>query len=116
MPPQKAHETAEDSLKKILGDIAQMSILPDADPQFVQQLQQMVTDHLRQVGSATPGGMAAPGGGPSGGGAPSGPPLGAQPPPGMMTGGAQPSLNPLSGGGINTDELQRMLQSGAGAS
>ncbi len=120
MPPQKAHETAVDGLKKILSDIAQVSILPDADPQFIQQLQQMVVDHLKQMGSQqnTPGGMAGPAGPPPPGGPPGMAPPGAgSPPPGMMTGGAQPGLNIGGQDGMpNMDELSRMLQSGAGAS
>lgn len=115
MPPQVKGETAADALKKILADLAQASILPDADTQFLSQIQQMIVEHLRaQGGGQAPGTMGQPGGlGPAAGPLPGAvPPIG-----GPAPGGAMPGMSPMGPQGSmpSGDELARVLaQAGGG--
>jgi hypothetical protein len=96
MPPSSTNDSFANGLRKILGEIAQLSTVPDADLQFCNELQGMIVGHLRQGLQAAFGGMVSPDLAP--------PPLG--PPPGTMTGGASPGLSP---GMPAVDELSRML-------
>lgn len=109
MPTSGQGQSMFDSLQRILSDIAQAMTLPDADLDFLTQLQMGVTDYIRQgqaaaaqpsqPQSAVPGGMGnGPGMGmPPGGGMPG-------PPPGMMTGGASMGI-----GQPNMDEMKRLM-------
>lgn len=83
-PPQKNGGSAAESLKNVLGEIAQIATMPDADPKFFTTLQQAITQYLRQQGQPT---------GPQTGQGPGGP---GQPPPGMgpMPPGAGPQAPP----------------------
>lgn len=123
MAQKNTGDTMVEGLKKILSMIAQLTILPDADLNFLTQLQQTVGDQLRGGGQA-PGAGADPNNPQGAAGAPPGPDMGSlgmpppgvgSPPPGMNTGGASMGINPMGampGGG---DELQRMLaQQGSG--
>lgn len=105
----QANDSWANGLKKILGDVAQLSTLQDADVGFAQHLQDAIVGHLRQ-GLATSFGqyvdpnVAPP---PLDGGGNGGPPEMPQgPPPGTMTGGASPGLNP---GMPAVGELARIL-------
>lgn len=132
MPPQGKGTTAADGLKSILGEIAQLAALPDADPKFFTQIQMAITQHLRSAGQGQPGqGQGQPGQGPMGQppmGQPQpgmgGPPQAAGPPPpspgmGGGFGGASVTGQIARPGGPNgappvtsPDELRRILQQG----
>lgn len=116
---QAKTNTMSEALSGLLGQVAQMATLPDADMAFVTQLQQMIVQKLRS-GMPNPhaGGMpgrpgaAGPppglGGGPGAGMPPGLAPQG--PPPGMNTGGARMGVNP---GQPGVDDLMRMLAGNA---
>lgn len=100
--------TMAESLNKLVGQIAQMMTMPDADLQFLTQLQMQITDYVRnsqaqaaQPQSAVPGGAGGPM--PMGGGG-----VGASPPAGMMGGASMGAPMP------NMDELTRMLSRTSG--
>lgn len=110
MPSNNASsQSFHEGLKKILGDVAQLSLAPDADLQFCLQIQAMITQHVKQGLSQAFGGQMSPEVGPGplpgqeqaqqGQGGPGGPP-----PQGM--GGGMPGLavDPA-----NMDELRRTL-------
>ena len=123
-PPQ----TMADGLQKVLQDLSACLVAPDADMNFIQNVQNLIVTRMKAGIGGTPG-MPAPGGpqgGPGAGGMP-GPPMGAGGPPG----GPQPGMGglPLPGGpgagpgvpGVRSmpqippvDELRRLLQSQAG--
>lgn len=116
----KAGGTFVESLRNTLGDLAQIATMPDADLQFIVQLQGIITQFIRQQAMATlgpPGG--APGGAPGGeagaqaGGAPSQPGLGPPPAPqGIAPGGGAG----MAGMGTpNPDELRRVMETANGA-
>lgn len=111
-----ANDTMTEGLKKLLGQLGQLMVLPDADPQFLTGLQMGISDFLKgqydvnavaqsqnqgqapqqlmgQLGQQM--GMAAP----------------TSPPP--MTGGAN-GMAGISGGMPNPDELRRLLTQGGG--
>lgn len=92
-------QTMQEGLNKLLAEVAQMMILPDADIDFLSQIQMAITQYVKQgQGGSTPGQQSAvPGGA---GTQPTTP----QPPPGMMTGGASMGM-----GAPNVDEMRRML-------
>lgn len=100
--PTSSGGTMQDGLNKLLAQVAQMMILPDADLEFLSQLQMAVTQYIKQgqqpssqPQSAVPGGA----GGPSP--TPPGPSMAGNT--GMM-GGASMGV-----GQPNPDELRRML-------
>lgn len=99
--------TMQEALQRLLGDIAQMKTLADADIAWMTELESMVLtkireplDAMRQSGQLPQPdqGMGGMGGQPP---MPAGAPMGG----GMMAGAAPPNAN----------ELQRLLNSGAGA-
>lgn len=103
-----------EGLQRILGDVAQMETLGDADLDFLTEMRAMIVSKLRQptqtmVGAGDlpsdsqpdPAAMAMANAGPPG--APQGPPPGGAQ---MMRGG----LIPGPAGQPNPDELRRMLQ------
>lgn len=108
------NETMAEGLKKIMPAIAQLMVLPDADPQFLMSLQMAITTYLRQGAAQEAGQMTGTGpassindvapGGPV-------PPMGAAGPmgPGGMAGGGMGGL----GTAPNPDELRRLLSAGA---
>lgn len=139
--PQNA--TFSDGLNNLLGQVAQLGAMPDADFQSVVALQTLITDMIGQAKAkqaqqeladkqqqlqSQQGG--SPGGGIMGAGQPSplgggAPPPGASLPPGMgSTPGPQPpgqagmGMNPGSMGGSpgtpDMDELARTLRQGTG--
>jgi len=98
-----ANDTWPNGLKKILGEIAQLSTLQDADLNFANELQSHIVGHLRQGLSTAFGQFVDPNVGPPALG-PSQQQMG--PPPGTMTGGATQGLSP---GMPAVSELSRML-------
>jgi hypothetical protein len=136
----RATNTFSEGLQKLLQEIAGLHVLPDADMEFLAQLQQMVVGKMRepidqqtsQGLSQVPGnpGMMPP---PMGGGMP---PMGAGPMSGgMPPGGGMDAMLGMAGGGTppgggmgpgipglrqesaapSADALQRLLGSRAGA-
>lgn len=102
--------TMQEALQRLLGDIAQMKTLADADLAWMTELESMVLakireplDAMRQSGmmpQPTDPSMGMPGGMGGGGPLPGGTPMGG----GMMAATAPPNAN----------ELQRLLNAGAG--
>lgn len=98
-----ASPSMTDGLNRMLGELAKLGALPDADLDFLTKVQMVITNYLK--------GMAGGGGEAQGAG-------GVQPtPPGAelagggtgMMGGAMPQ-----GAMPNADELRRVLSSGGG--
>jgi hypothetical protein len=122
MPLSGGRSFAE-GLKSILGNLAQLGALPDADMNVISQLQQAIVAVIRAgspgdqaamaargAGGPPPGAGAPPGaGGPPGGAPPMGPP--SPPAAGGMAGPGAPmgGLAPNPG---NMDEIRRMLTAG----
>jgi hypothetical protein len=115
------NDSMNEGLKKVLSTIAQFKVLPDADGQFLAQLEGLIVDKLKNTGAQAAG--VSPGG--PGGGPPGGALAGLL---GAMGGGggmAPPSPNAMAPGGMagggmgglttppNPDELRRVL-AGAG--
>lgn len=108
--PTSTQPTMVDGLNKMLSDVAQLMALPDADLEFLTNLQTGIVAYIRQgqqpasqPQSAVPGGAGGPNpmqGGMGGLGAP---------PPGMMTGGASMGMQ-----APNPDELRRLIQTTSG--
>ena len=120
---QQGQGTFKDGLTRILGEIAQLAGLPDANQQAVVALQQVIHKIMAMPAPQGQGGQGPMGGQPpmQGGGM--------APQPGMA--GAMPGMaRPMPGGGIggmggfggasmgnampNPDELRRVLAAGAG--
>lgn len=133
-------DSMAEGLKKVLSQVAQMQVLPDADMGFLQALQQGIVHYLQQnaskmahagamggppnpmagvgggMGGAPPsspmgGGMGGMGG--MGGGAPMSPP----PPPAGIAPGGGAGMAGLSAAGqltTNPDELRRLLSGPGG--
>jgi hypothetical protein len=97
MPPSSTNDSFANGLRKILGDVAQLSTVPDADLAFCSKLQVEIVQHLRMGLQQAFGGMMSQD---------VMPPSMAGPPPGTMTGGGSPGLSP---GMPAVDELSRML-------
>jgi len=96
-------ETMAKGLQKILGDIAQMQASPDADVDFLMQLQQVIVGRIKQGTQQQPPG--GPGGQPGMQGGPQQPP--GQPSPAPMGG---PAMGLSQTGNVgNMDELARVL-------
>lgn len=102
MAGKPSNATFAEGIKGVLGQVAELSVLPDADLQFCLAIQAMITQHLRQGLSQAFGGNLSPD---AGGPGPINPQQGGAPP-GMYTGGAMPGLavDPA-----NMDELRRTL-------
>jgi hypothetical protein len=84
-----------EGLRKINGDLADLKLLPDADVQFILELEKQIVMYLRQPHEAAArsaseflGGAGQP---------PAGPPAG--PPPGMDPGGMGPAAMMQAGMG-----------------
>jgi hypothetical protein len=104
---QQSSQSMNDGLQKMLGELAQMQALPDADVDFLSQMQQVIVGKIRSMLGPPGGGTAgAPGGAQPGMGQP------AQPTPAPM-GGPAMGLSATGGGGMNPqpnmDELSRVL-------
>lgn len=100
----RSANTMQETLQRLLTDIAQMKTLADADLPWIVELESMVLNKIRQPVEQMqqPGGpLAQPSGPPPGMGGPPGLPAGA-PMGGMNAGAAAP----------NADELQRLLGAG----
>lgn len=113
--PTRTDNTFQEELTKLLTSIAQMKALPDADLQFLTQLETMVLSQLRapidamqaQGMTNAPSSLAV--GAPAGGPGPQGPPPG----PGGGGGGGLPGVPSMVGAGLpNPDELRRLLNGG----
>jgi len=135
--------TMTEALGKIVSDISQAMVAPDADLPFLTTLQGVIVGRMRQGaggGMSPPGGPggqppAPPGAGlPPAAGGPGGPPppgAGAGPLPGGPPGGLPPGAGPPPGAQLagppgpngvtplapapNPDELRRMIAQKAGA-
>lgn len=92
MAGARSTNTMSEGLQRLLSDVAQMATAPDADLQFLTQLQMMITQYLRSF---------APQGTPQAGGP-------GMPPPGN-SGGA---MQGLSVGAPQIQEVARMLGGG----
>src|SRR5215510_14443314 len=118
MPPIGARsDSMSDGLRKLLAELAQMQVYPDADIQFLTQLQQVIIGKIRSTLNAPGQSPAGPGGGPGqpgpdqmGPGGPAGPIPGGGPVP---MGGPAMGLSATGGapGSPNVDELSRVLGS-----
>lgn len=99
MATPQSNDSWVNGLKKMLGEVAQLSTLQDADVEFAQHLQDTIVGHLRQGLPGSFGPYVDPNAAP--------PSLMQQgPPPGTMTGGATQGLSP---GVPAIAELSRML-------
>lgn len=131
--------TMSEGLQAMLGDIATMKALPDADLQFLIGLETMVLQKLKEPIDSMAGQLGAPGGMPPGAGPVPGMGPGSTPPPmgggmGEMQGGVMPLVPAASQGGPpmgapggpptgmpmgagipNPDELRRLLGDRAGS-
>lgn len=106
MAATRGTNTQAEALQRLLADISQIKTMPDADLEWLIQLETFILAKLREPIEQMSGqmqGMAAgppspqPGMSPMGGGVPGGGMAGG--PPGVMPGGQAP----------NPDELRRML-------
>jgi hypothetical protein len=125
--------TMAEGLQKVLADLSACLVAPDADMQFIQNVQNLIVTRMRAGIGGTPGmggpGQGQPGQPPQGG--PGGPQPGQMPggpggggmPPGALP-GALGGLGGMGGGGVPgvrsmpqmppVDELRRLLQGQAG--
>ena len=101
------HQSMIDGLQKMLGELAQMQALPDADVDFLSQLQQVIVGRVR----AGLQGSQGAGGQPGQPGQPPGPPGGPQQPSPSPMGGPAMGLSQTGAGAPNMDELSRVLGS-----
>lgn len=113
-----------EGLKKLLGPITQLMVLPDADVEYLTNLQMVIRNKV--MGAYMEAAQLGPMGSPAAGGVPvPGSPVGADgsvPSLGLGPGAPTP-MGPggASGGGAggiappNADELRRVLAAGAGA-
>lgn len=114
---QRGMNTMSEGLSSIASMCAELMQYPDADVQFLADLQATVVAKLRAGNAAIPGEadpnqqqpMMAPDGG---GGGPQGLPMGMGGPPGMPPGGGVPMGGPGAGPMPNPGELQRVLGMG----
>lgn len=115
-----APATMTEGLQKVLQDLSMTMTAPDADIQFLSQLQGVVVGRMKAgaAGAQQPGGQGGP---PAGGGAvpppQAGPPTGGPPtgPPSQLQGGPTPNgVTPLAQV-PNADELRRQLAGNSGA-
>ena len=121
----KSTNTQSEVLTSMLGDISTAKTLPDADLQFLVELETMILGKLREPLDQAAGQMG-PGGPSAAGGPPAGPPAGPPPPGAGMPpmGGPMPPpppggpefMGPGPGGppglrspGPSPDELARLL-------
>ena len=104
----RSTNTFPELLQRLLGDVAQGMTLPDADMDFLTEVQGMIVGALRApVTQMEEAGLL-----------PAGPTAG---PMGMPPGGAGPQMAPLPPGGgympqpaaPNADELRRLLNAGS---
>lgn len=120
------YDSMNEGLRKLLSQIAQLKVAPDADMDLLGGLEGMIVQYMQQVANQAAGGGGGAQGVPGGGmGGPSGGGMGGDPMAAMAgMGGAPPtSIAPGGGGGMaglavgppNMDELRRVL-SGSGAS
>lgn len=109
MPSGRSTNTMVESLQNVLKDISQMKTMPDANLDFLVELETMILAFLRKpiedYMNAQAGGQASPAtGNPGqttpGAPPPSGPSFVGQGVPGVMTGG---------GGRVPSEELTRLL-------
>lgn len=118
--------TMAEGLTSLITTIAQLKLTPDADVQFLNDLEAQIATKVREAQAAELAGQAsqfAPAG-PAGGGAdmlgsimpgPGAAPIGSMGPPPMppMPGGGMPMPGPMMGGAApappNADELRRTL-------
>lgn len=93
--------TMSEGLRKVLGSLADLKILPDADIPYILNLEQVIVSKLREPYSDK---LMAPGQADPG------------PPPGLTNGAVpQTAGSPRPPGAqINPDELRRALSVGAG--
>lgn len=111
MPNQPV--TFAESMSKVLQDITAGLTAPDADVQFLTQLQGIVVGRMR-AGQSAP----HPGGAPQQGQPqpqPQGPPQGQSGPPGQLQGMPGPNGVQSLAAAPNPDELRRMIASQGGA-
>lgn len=103
------NESMDEGLKKLLRQISDLMIIPDADLEFLTSLQSNITNYTREKATALATAQTGVGGGSSIGG--------------LMPGG-QPQQSPMAGmggnpgGGINAgpmaaQDLQRLLTAGS---
>lgn len=103
-------DTMAEGLQKTIQQISSLMVLPDADLNFLQGLQEAIATYIQQGGQSSQGGNLTMPAGPGMPGGPSpmgGPAMGA--PGGMMAGPGIGGLQPP-----NPDELRRALQMSQG--
>lgn len=108
-------DTMADGLRKVLSQVAQLKLAPDANPDVLQAIEHIIVESMKQVAGQAAGGGGQPQ--PQMGGDMGGMGMGGMPP-------VDPTqISPGGGGGMaglavpppNMDELRRVL-SGTGAS
>lgn len=113
MASSRSTNTMQEGLNGLLGQISEMKTMPDADLNFLIQLETTILQKIREPYDQMSGQMSAP----TPGGQPMPPPPGAMP--GGMPGGGAGGFPMGQGGGArgmrtepaapNPDELRRML-------
>ena len=113
MASSRSTNTMQEGLNGLLSQISEMKTMPDADLNFLIQLETTILQKIREPYDQMSGQMSAP----TPGGQPMPPPPGAMP--GGMPGGAAGGFPMGQGGGArgmrtepaapNPDELRRML-------
>lgn len=114
MASSRSTNTMQEGLNGLLSSISEMKTMPDADLNFLIQLETTILQKIREPYDQMSGQMSAP----TPGGQPMPPPPGAMP--GGMPGGGGPGGFPMGQGGgargmrtepaaPNPDELRRML-------
>src|SRR4051794_32533813 len=101
------NQTMQEGLNRLVADIAQMMVLPDADLDFLSQLQMAVTQYVKQPTQSQQPQSAVPGG--AGGPTPGGPPG-----PGIANSSGMMGGASMGVGTPNPDELRRMLSTQSG--
>lgn len=117
-------DTMIEGLKTVITSLAQLKVLPDADPQFLAQIEGEIVDYVKNAGQQQINGAMGPpsqGGGMGQPGSPGDATMGmsAMGPSGMSgMGGMAQQIAPGGGAGMsglapqapNGDELRRILQ------
>lgn len=104
----RSTNTYQEGLQSLVQDVASMMLLPDANPDFLNQMQAALVEEANAPLRAQAAQAAGPP--PAGNAQPLMPPPPGGAPMGMPAGGPLPGSAPLPGNRAMPDELARMLQ------